>query len=265
MTNWDKVRKDWETSVITLAALAQKYDLKLGTLKSRKSRERWTRETDATTNEDATGKDAKDATRGKKVANKSTSKKKEKKKKASGNPNPVCKFPKRNRAAVTHGFFSKYIPADTLEIMDSIIEREPADLIWDQIQIQYAAIIRAQQLMYVKDQLDIAKELKRLKVENGVSGDGQAVQLPIEQEYELQFAWDRHANFMNAQSRAMSELRSLIKQFDNLAFEDDERRLKLDLMSEQISKLRRESEPDTSTEDKLSEYFDALGSVFNES
>jgi len=41
--NWDDIRSEFETSNITLAALAEKYGIKVGTLKSRKSREGWTR------------------------------------------------------------------------------------------------------------------------------------------------------------------------------------------------------------------------------
>ena len=56
--NWEEIRKEYETSNITLKVLADKHDIKLGTLKSRKSREGWER--------DATKKDAtqpkKDAT-----------------------------------------------------------------------------------------------------------------------------------------------------------------------------------------------------------
>lgn len=43
MPNWEEIQKEWETTKITLAALAEKYDVKLGTLKSRKSREAWVR------------------------------------------------------------------------------------------------------------------------------------------------------------------------------------------------------------------------------
>jgi len=50
--NWEKIREEWETSKITLKALAEKHDVKLGTLKSRKSREKWSR--DATAKKDAT-------------------------------------------------------------------------------------------------------------------------------------------------------------------------------------------------------------------
>ncbi len=67
-----------------------------------------------------------------------------------GNPNPTPKFPKRNSIAEKHGFFSKFLPEETLEIMEAMNERSPADLIWDQIQIQYAAIIRAQRIMHAE-------------------------------------------------------------------------------------------------------------------
>ncbi|NBI29101.1 terminase small subunit, partial [Chengkuizengella marina] len=39
--NWEEIRKEYETTDITLKALAEKYGLKLGTLKSRKSRKKW--------------------------------------------------------------------------------------------------------------------------------------------------------------------------------------------------------------------------------
>lgn len=42
--NWEKIKKEYESSTITLKALAEKHDIKLGTLKSRKSRDGWTRD-----------------------------------------------------------------------------------------------------------------------------------------------------------------------------------------------------------------------------
>lgn len=137
---------------------------------------------------------------------------------------------KGNQNSKKHGFFSKYIPQETLEIMGMLDEKSPADLIWDQIMIQYAAIIRAQQLMYVEEKDEIVKVLKKEK----------ETDFATEREWEFQFAWDRHATFLNAQSRAMSELRSLIKQFNDLAHEDDERRLKLEAMQLGIEKRKVE-------------------------
>ncbi|ALC81739.1 MULTISPECIES: phage terminase small subunit [Bacillus] len=216
--NWQQIREEYENSSITLKALAEKYGVKLGTLKSRKSREGWSR------NATSTKKDATNQIRD------ATPKKRKKQVNRSGNPNPSNKFPKRNSFAKTHGMFSKYLPEDTLEIIESMDERSAADLIWDQIQIQYAAIIRAQQIMFVQDKDELTKELKKTKESDMAS----------EEEYEIQFAWDRHATFLNAQSRAMSELRSLIKQFNELAHEDDERRLKLEQMRLGIEKTKAE-------------------------
>ena len=65
MPNWNKIREEWETTKITFKALAEKHDVKEGTLKSRRSREKWTR--------DATGK--KDATLNKKMQPKNEEKK----------------------------------------------------------------------------------------------------------------------------------------------------------------------------------------------
>ncbi|MEB3127523.1 phage terminase small subunit [Bacillus paralicheniformis] len=154
--------------------------------------------------------------------------------------------PKGNQNAKIHGFYSKFLPEETLEIMEEIQERSPADMIWDQIQIQYAAIIRAQRIMFVVDKNDTAKEMKKAKysyhLENDEDGNEQLKQSADEEEYEIQFAWDRHATFLNAQSRAMGELRSLIKQFDALAHEEDERRFKLDQMRLNIDKTKAEIE-----------------------
>lgn len=255
MPNWEEIQHEWETTKITLAALAEKHDVKLGTLKSRKSRDKWSRgaaKKDATIREDATPKskkvatsDADDSEAYKKKT--SSNGKRKKQSNRSGNPNPKNQFTKRNRAAVTHGLFSKFIPEETLEIMDSLLERPPVDLIWDQIQIQYAAIIRAQQIMFVTDKDEMIKELKKEKTEVEVTGeseDGEAITVPtyVEREYEFQFSWDRHATFMNAQSRAMSELRNLIKQFCEMAHDDDERLLKLELMQANITKAKAEAD-----------------------
>lgn len=158
--------------------------------------------------------------------------------KAYAMPNGRCRMhggsstgaPKGNQNSRKHGFFSKYVPKETLEIMGNLGELSAADLIWDQITIQYAAIIRAQQIMHVESKDEIIKEIKKEKE----TGFGSEI------EYEFQFAWDRHATFMNAQSRAMSEFRSLIKQFSEMTNEDDERRLKLEQMQLGIEKTKVE-------------------------
>ncbi|MCO8714774.1 hypothetical protein KLO79_19460, partial [Clostridioides difficile] len=118
--------------------------------------------------------------------------------------------PKENKNAEKFGFFSKYLPEETRELIQEISIKDKFDILWEQITIQYAAIIRAQKIMYVKDKEEMIKELKK----HESTENGEKI------EYEFQFAWDRQASFLNAQSRAMSELRSLIKQYDEMIHKD---------------------------------------------
>ncbi|MBS6280206.1 MAG: terminase, partial [Lachnospiraceae bacterium] len=123
-----------------------------------------------------------------------------------GNKNAVGHgAPKRNKNAEKYGFFSKYLPEETVSIIQEM-PQDPLDVLWDQIQIAYAAIIRAQQIMYVRDAEDKTVE----KIERK---DGNV----IGEKWEVQQAWDKQANFLKAQSRAQGELRSMIKQYKEIA------------------------------------------------
>lgn len=136
--------------------------------------------------------------------------------KRKGNPNPTKQFPERNQAAKKHGLFSRYMPAETLDIINELEMKSPKDLLWDQIQIQYAAIIRAQKIMHVKDEHDHLK----LKIR----------ETAMSNEYQTASAGDRYATFLTAQSRAIAELRTSVNHYNKIADEDDERRLKLESM-----------------------------------
>lgn len=126
-----------------------------------------------------------------------------------GNKNAVGHgAPLENKNAEKHGFFSKWLPPETLEIVQDIRERSPVELLWDQIELQYAAIIRAQKLMFVKDQQDKTKEL----ISESAMGEA----------WDVQQAWDKHANFLSAQSRAMTTLNGLIKQYEDMLQREDE-------------------------------------------
>ncbi|UPA31890.1 phage terminase small subunit [Terrisporobacter glycolicus] len=138
----------------------------------------------------------------------------------------------KNKNAEKFGFFSKYLPEETMELIEEIQTKDKLDILWEQISIQYAAIIRAQRIMYVTDKKEMIKELKKHKTS----------EMGEEVEYEFQFAWDRQASFLNAQSRAMGELRSLIKQYDNMInsnFElaSEEQKLRIQKLKAEIGKL----------------------------
>lgn len=124
-----------------------------------------------------------------------------------------------NKNAETHGFFSRHLPEEAFEIIQEIQKKKPIDLLWENIQIQYAAIIRAQRIMYVKNKKEMIKELKKRKFDVKMVR-GEPVPTISEEEFEFQFAWDRQATYLNAQSRAMSELRNMISKYEELCGSD---------------------------------------------
>ncbi|WP_339147649.1 phage terminase small subunit [Sutcliffiella sp. BMC8] len=216
--------------------IAEKYQVSINTVKSWKKRYTWNREKGAPKEKGVHTKN-----RGAPKGNIN----------AKGNKGGSA--PKGNSNAVTHGFFSKFLPLETLEIMEEMSERSPADIIWDQIQIQYAAIIRAQKVMWVTSKEEVIKELKKGRYEYHEIPDDQGggvEKVVTEEEFEFQFAWDRQATFLTAQSRAMSELRSLIKQFNDLAHDDDERKLRIQLMQANIKKAEVEADKLAKDENK---------------
>lgn len=108
--------------------------------------------------------------------------------------------PPRNQNARKHGLFSKWLPAEINEIIGKM-PKDPLDILWHNIELQYAQIIHSQQILYVSDKNDKTKE---------VTYEGEATG------YEVQQAWDKQAGNMGALSRAMKTLMSMIKEYDEL-------------------------------------------------
>lgn len=145
-----------------------------------------------------------------------------------GNRNRAA--PKGNKRAEKFGFYSKYLPEETLEIFGEIQDADPLDLLWDQIRFSYTAILRAQQINFVKDKDDMTTT----KIKEGYSDTGTT------EEWEVQQAWDKQASFMKAQARAQSELRSMIKQYDEMLHRDwdtatEEQKLRLQVLRSKLS------------------------------
>ncbi|HBF9811590.1 TPA: hypothetical protein KO428_003830 [Clostridioides difficile] len=220
----EKVKKDYLKGM-KQKEISSKYDISLNTLKSWIKRYNWSKEKK---------KGAPINKRGAPFSNKNS----------VGHG-----APKENKNAEKFGFFSKYLPEETRELIQEISIKDKFDILWEQITIQYAAIIRAQKIMYVKDKEEMIKELKK----HESTENGEKI------EYEFQFAWDRQASFLNAQSRAMSELRSLIKQYDEMIHKDwnlatEEQRARVEVLKSKINNQE-------SKEDKLDRYFDKIESV----
>lgn len=137
--------------------------------------------------------------------------------------------PAKNQHARKFGFYSKYLPEETLEIFDDVENADPLDLLWDQIRFSYTAIVRAQKIAYVKDQDDKTSEVTMESY--GESGSSTA--------WDIQQAWDKQANFMKAQAQAMSVLRGLIKQYDEMLGArgenaSEEQKLRLELLRSKL-------------------------------
>lgn len=157
------------------------------------------------------------------------------KRKRGGQPgNHNATGPPGNKNAEKFGFFSKYLPEETVSIIQEM-PTDPLDILWDQIQISYAAIIRAQQIMYVKDKND--KTIEKVEEKDGNV---------IGEKWEVQQAWDKQANFLQAQARAMSDLRGSIRQYDDLLHKQwdlatDEQKARIEQMKANTDRLRRDS------------------------
>ncbi len=156
--------------------------------------------------------------------------------KRGGQPgNKNATGPPGNKHAEKYGFFSKYLPDETREIFSAIERADALELLWHQIQVAYAAIIRAQRIAYVKDQQD--KTIEKIEEKEGNV---------IGQRWEVQEAWDKQNNFLKAQARAQGELRAMIKQYDEMLHRDwdaasEEQRARIEQMKAQAARISSES------------------------
>lgn len=164
-----------------------------------------------------------------------------------GNKNAVGHgAPKGNQNATKHGLFSRYLPEDTREIFFSLDSEDPLDLLWDQIKLAYTAIMRAQQIMHVRDQED--KTIEKVEEKDGNV---------IGERWEVQQAWDKQASFLQAQAKAQKELTSMIKQYEELLHKNW--KLATKEQKARIAVLRSKVSADTeSTESQISSYLDKL-------
>lgn len=173
--------KELYLSGLKLVEIAARLELPEGTVRRWKSTHKWDSERSDKNNE------------------------RSKKKKGGQAGNKNATGPPGNKNAEKFGFFSKYLPEETREIFSAIDQADPLELLWHQIQIAYTAIIRAQQIAYVKDQTD--KTVEKIEHKDGnVTGE----------RWEVQQAWDKQNEFLKAQARAQGELRSLIKQYNEM-------------------------------------------------
>lgn len=197
---------------IDLVEIASQLNISPGTIRGWKSKDSWEEQLNGTLHKNTERSKRK---KGGQLKNKN----------AVGNDGGA---PEQNKNAEKYGFFSKYLPEETREIFSAIDHADPLDLLWHQIQLAYAAIIRAQRIAYVKDQDDKTKEI----VMSGETSDM----------YSVQQAWDKQNNFLKAQARAQGELRNMIKQYDEMLHKNweaasEEQRARIAQMKAQTERL----------------------------
>ncbi|QXE19527.1 phage terminase small subunit [Clostridium sp. 001] len=144
-------------------------------------------------------------------------------------------------------FLKKYLPMSTKNIIKETVESGISllDMLWTNIQLQFAAVIRSQKIMYVKNKKEMIKELKKSKVKtkNRSTQKTSTDESDEEYEYEFQFAWDRQATFLKAQSRAMKTLESMIKQYDEMLHKNwnlatEEQKLRIEKLKAAVDKVK---------------------------
>lgn len=137
--------------------------------------------------------------------------------------NGFCVGKLQNTNAVKHGLFAKYLPAETLELVGAIETMSPIDILWENICLKYATIIRSQKIMYVKDADDFTERVV-------AEGKGMA--------YQYNEAYDKQATFLMAQSRAMGTLMNLIKQYEEMCNSElvtEEQKLRIEKLKKEIN------------------------------
>lgn len=217
---------------LKLAEIAKKLEVPEGTVRSWKNRGGWDKEKDIKRNV-ADNKTKSNATLHKKKQGGQPKNKNAKGSKGGG-------APRRNKNAEKHGFFSKHLPEDSLSILEELEGKSHMDILQENIQLSYAAILRAQKSMYVSGKDEMIKEVKKLKKKTGVQEE-------TEVEWEFQFPWDRQATFLTAQAKAMAELRSLIRQYEEM--ENEESKARAEKVKAETERLKDSSEGNSESYD----------------
>ena len=132
--------------------------------------------------------------------------------------------PKGNTNALKHGLFAKYLPKEVYEIAQELSEKQPIDILWENITLTYANLLHAQRILYVQDVEDTTSVLIATTAKGGAS-------------YEIHTSWDKQGKALAAIARAQTELRGMIKTYDELTrspLVTEEQRLRIENLKAQL-------------------------------
>lgn len=131
--------------------------------------------------------------------------------------------PKGNTNALKHGLFAKYLPQEVYEIAQELSDKQPIDILWENITLTYANLLHAQRILFVQD----VEDSNTFVTSEGKAGVG----------YEHHTAWDKQGKVLAAIARAQSELKGMIKTYDELTrspLATEEQRLRIDNLKAQL-------------------------------
>ena len=132
--------------------------------------------------------------------------------------------PKGNTNALKHGLFAKYLPQEVYEIAQELSDKQPIDILWENITLTYANLLHAQRILFVQNVDDTTTMLIASTAKGGAS-------------YEVHTSWDKQGKALAAMARAQSELKSMIKTYDELTrspLVTEEQRLRIDNLKTQL-------------------------------
>lgn len=197
MEKSELARKDYEAGM-KYKDIATKHGVSINTVKSWQRRHKWSRDK----------KGAPKTPRGAPKGNKN----------ADGHG-----APKGNTNALKHGLFAKYLPQEVYEIAQELTDKQPIDILWENITLTYANLLHAQRVLFVRD----IDDTNTFVTSTGKAGTG----------YENHAAWDKQSKALAAIARAQSELKGMIKAYDKLTrspLVTEEQRLRIDNLKAQL-------------------------------
>lgn len=192
---------------IELIEIAERLGVSAGTVRGWKSKDGWEREVKGT------------------LQKKNTERSKNPRGAPKGNKNAVGHgAPKGSQNALKHGLFAKYLPQGVHEIYEQLADKQPIDILWENIQLTYANLLHAQRILYVQDVGDTTTMLIASTAKGGES-------------YEVHTAWDKQGKALAAIARIQSELRNMIKTYDELtrsSLATEEQRLRIEILKSKL-------------------------------
>lgn len=202
--------------------IAEKYGVSLATVKSWKTRYGWFRDT------------SKKSTHTRKRGGQ------------PGNHNALYNAggaPKQNQNAVKHGLLAKYLPKETLDIVMEVEESSPIDILYMNIKVQFARIIRAQKLMYVEgieDHTRVTENRTEVTID-----PAKRTSRSVTKTDKVISSVDKEVVFMKAQSVAMATLTKMIQEYDDLCrgeLATEEQKARIAKLKNEVAVIKQQNE-----------------------